>query len=201
MVNVISAAPTGIGPIDPTLGGIIVAVLGLIGGIYTARGAYLRSKAAAAAEAETAVGVHALAVFEQSKELSEFIDTQLEAKLQPAIDKATEPLKRDIQELKEQIGRVHDKLSRTRQAAREYIRAVFHSWGRQEQPPVITDHLRSLLADDDLEGTFTRAELNDRLEDENVARASRPNTASAAPSATLPAEDDFIGGVARGHPS
>jgi small-conductance mechanosensitive channel len=59
-----------------------------------------------------------------------------------------------------QLTRVTRTLRAVREAFRDYIRAVRDSWGKDPKPPAVSDHIRDLLAEDDLDDTFNTGELD-----------------------------------------
>lgn len=79
-------------------------------------------------------------------------------------------LRAEVAELRLQFNAIRAILRRTREAFREYIRAVRSTWGTNAAPPPLTDHIRDLLAEDDLDGTFSRAEVDQKIRDDQADR-------------------------------
>jgi hypothetical protein len=67
-----------------------------------------------------------------------------------------------IEYLEKQVGRVTRVLRILREAFRDYIRQVRLDWGVNEHPPTITDDIRELLAEDDLDMTFPAHEAREK---------------------------------------
>lgn len=174
MLEIITAAPAPILQIDGSnITGIVVGVLGLIGVVYTGRSAYLTAKARAEAEAAAAASLHDTTAFDQNLALGKYVDARADAR----VAAETADLREEIRELKEQFGAVRGKLARTREAFREFIRDVYEKWGHATHPPTIPAHVRDLLAEDDLDGTFSRAEVRDRIATEQaIANSTERST-------------------------
>ena len=68
-------------------------------------------------------------------------------------------LRAEVAELRTQFNAIRAILRRTREAFREYIRQVRATWGTNAAPPPLNDHIRDLLSEDDLDGTFSTAEV------------------------------------------
>lgn len=91
--------------------------------------------------------------FDQAIEL----DKYTQARIDEAVKKAIEPYVARIEALERGYGQLVRTLRSLRQAFREYIRAVRAQWGHAVEPPAVDDHIRDLLAEDDLDGTFDAA--------------------------------------------
>lgn len=101
--------------------------------------------------------------FAQATELDKYVNERVDA----AVERAIQPYVERIEALERGYGAVVKTLRSVRQAFREYIRAVRAQWGHAVEPPAVDQHIRDLLAEDDLDGTFDgqsmvqlRADLN-----------------------------------------
>lgn len=88
--------------------------------------------------------------FDQAIELDKYTQARIDA----AVERAIEPYVARIEALERGYGQLVKTLRSLRQAFREYIRAVRAQWGTAVDPPAVDEHIRELLAEDDLDGTF-----------------------------------------------
>lgn len=102
--------------------------------------------------------------------LAKYVDGRIAA--------ATAPLREEIADLRRQFGALRLLLRQTREAFREYIRQVRSTWGTNDTPPSLSDHIRELLAEDDLDGTFSMDEVKQMRQDhaDDEAERARPLT-------------------------
>lgn len=108
------------------------------------------------------------------------LDVDEFAAFREAYAKDMADMRAELGELKRLYVAIRSILRRTRAAFREYIREwrvyeqqVRSTWGTEAGPPTpppLTDHIRDLLSEDDLDGTFTTQEVRQRQE----VRASHP---------------------------
>lgn len=78
-------------------------------------------------------------------------------------------LRAELAELRLQFNAIRAILRRTREAFREYIRQVRQTWGTNAAPPPLGEHIRDLLSEDDLDGTFSTAEVRRMRDDPDLA--------------------------------
>lgn len=94
-------------------------------------------------------------------ELNRFIQQTVEA----AVEKATEPLRREIEALHGSFRVMRQFVRHLRRAFREYMRDVEASWGKTDRPPKVGADVLAMLYDDDgLDDTLTGDDLR-RLRD------------------------------------
>jgi hypothetical protein len=189
MVGVI-VAQSVTGPIDTPTSQVIVAAFILIGTIVTAASSRRRAErdptaapTAPAAATPQAGGPPLTSDIDFVQYVLKEVDT--------AVERATRGLRSEIAELRGQFQSLRAVLRHTREAFREYIREwreyerqVRETWGATgapPTPPVLTARIRDLLAEDDLDGTFSAAEVAERV---GEARASDRDAAPQPPSST-----------------
>ncbi|MBP1241755.1 hypothetical protein ABID92_000417 [Frigoribacterium sp. PvP120] len=134
--------------VDAGSASIVGSILLLIGVLVQNQRAAARARREVPAETDTASDVDYLA---RDLALAEYVDGRIAA--------ATQPLRDEIADLRRQFGALRLLLRQTREAFREYIRQVRSTWGSGEEPPPIGNHIRELLAEDDLDGTFSTDEV------------------------------------------
>ncbi|MBT1542488.1 hypothetical protein KK103_12000 [Curtobacterium flaccumfaciens pv. flaccumfaciens] len=146
-MEVIAAAATAASsPIEPFLPYIAPVVVALIAGciaIWTSRRSTRVEEAKTRAQSQTSQ-------FDQAIELDKYTQARIDA----AVAKAIEPWVKRVERLERGYAQLATTLRSVRQAFREYIRAVRAQWGRAVEPPAVDAHIRELLAEDDLDGTF-----------------------------------------------
>lgn len=146
-MEVIAAAATASSsPIEPFLPYIAPVVVALIAGciaIWTSRRSTRVEEAKTRAQSQTSQ-------FDQAIELDKYTQARIDA----AVEKAILPYVTRIEALERGYGQLVKTLRSVRQAFREYIRAVRAQWGSAVEPPAVDAHIRELLAEDDLDGTF-----------------------------------------------
>lgn len=103
--------------------------------------------------------------FDQATELDKYVTDRVSA----AVAKAVEPYEQRIERLERGYAQLVRTLRSVRQAFREYIRAVRAQWGHAVEPPAVDAHIRDLLAEDDLDGTFDGAGIAQFRSDYNSA--------------------------------
>jgi hypothetical protein len=87
------------------------------------------------------------------------LDVDEFAQFREAYNEDMKRLRDEVAELRTQFNAVRTILRRTREAFREYIRQVRSIWGTSAAPPPLSDHIRDLLSEDDLDGTFSTDEV------------------------------------------
>ena len=75
------------------------------------------------------------------------------------VERATKDLRDQVERLTSQVQGMGGKLSRIRRAFRDYVRQSHDTWGVADHPPPLTDEIRQLLIEDDLEGTMPHYEV------------------------------------------
>jgi uncharacterized protein HemX len=98
--------------------------------------------------------------FAQSMELQRYIDDRVAQ----ATEAATAPLRQELASVKALVGSLHGRISRTREAVRDYIRLVRAQWGKSDQPPPVDGHLLELLGDE-FDDTFTAEQVKQIVQD------------------------------------
>lgn len=106
--------------------------------------------------------------FAQATELDKYVNERVEA----AVERAIAPYVERIERLERGYNQVVQTLRSVRQAFREYIRAVRAQWGHAVEPPAVDQHIRDLLAEDDLDGTFDGQHMAELRSDLHKKRAS-----------------------------
>lgn len=104
--------------------------------------------------------------FQQNMELQRYIDDRVAV--------ATQPLRDELEGVKRLVGSLHGRLSRTREAVRDYIRQVRALWGKADQPPPIDGHLLELLGEDDFDDTFTAEQVRRIVQDTPTESGKEP---------------------------
>lgn len=139
--------------IDGSTAAVIGSVLVLAGTIVTVRGADRRGKAEAERQAAGDEQTADAARFAQTVDLTRYIREQ--------VKEETKGIREELADVKRLVGTLHGRLSRTREAVRDYIRQVRSLWGRSEQPPPVDGHLLELLGEDDVDDTWTAQRIAD----------------------------------------
>jgi hypothetical protein len=146
-VEVIAAAATAASsPIEPFLPYIAPVVVALVAGgfaIWTSRRSARVEEARIRQQSQGSQ-------FDQAIELDKYTQARIDA----AVERAILPYATRIEALERGYGQLVKTLRSVRQAFREYIRAVRAQWGSAVEPPEVDAHIRELLAEDDLDGTF-----------------------------------------------
>ena len=127
----------------PYLGPLAVAVIAGLFASFTARRSSRVEEAKNRQQESTTQ-------FAQATELDKYVTERVTA----AVAKAVEPYEDRIKRLENGYSQLVRTLRSVRQAFREYIRAVRAQWGHAVEPPAVDAHIRELLAEDDLDGTF-----------------------------------------------
>lgn len=127
----------------PYLGPVVVAVIAGVFASWAARRSSHTEEAKLRAAQSTTQ-------FTQAAELEKYVNERVSE----AVAKAVEPYERRINRLEHGYTQLVKTLRSVRQAFREYIRAVRAQWGHAVEPPAVDEHIRNLLAEDDLDGTF-----------------------------------------------
>lgn len=140
----------------PYVAPVLVAIVAGLFAIHTSRRSTRVEEAKNRAQDSTTQ-------FAQATELDKYVNERVEA----AVEKAIEPYVRRIERLEQGYNQVVRTLRSVRQAFREYIRAVRAQWGHAVEPPAVDAHIRDLLAEDDLDGTFDAAAIADLRADMN----------------------------------
>jgi len=165
-----AALPAGF-DIPPGVAGVIASVCVLIGIVYQARRADKRAKSDETAEPVPEVAVPAAPVPPPNADM-DFV-RYVREEVASAVARETAALRAELDDLREHFGAVAGKLARTRQAFREFIRDVYELWpAGPVQPPHVPGHVRTLLLEDDLDGTLSRAEVRDRVATDRAVRES-----------------------------
>ncbi|WP_284761605.1 hypothetical protein [Curtobacterium sp. MEB011] len=127
----------------PYVGPIVVAI---IAGVFATYASRRSSRVQEAQAREQSRGSQ----FDQAIELDKYTQARIDA----AVAKAIEPWVKRVERLEHGYAQLASTLRSLRQAFREYIRAVRAQWGSAVEPPAVDAHIRELLAEDDLDGTF-----------------------------------------------
>ncbi|ROS63920.1 hypothetical protein EDF42_2174 [Curtobacterium sp. PhB172] len=127
----------------PYVAPVVVAVIAGVFAIWTSRRSTRVEEAKNRAQESTTQ-------FAQATELDKYVNDRVEA----AVAKAVQPYEDRIGRLETGYAQLVRTLRSVRQAFREYIRAVRAQWGSAVEPPAVDAHIRELLAEDDLDGTF-----------------------------------------------
>ncbi|WIE65965.1 hypothetical protein DEI99_005350 [Curtobacterium sp. MCLR17_036] len=139
-------APVEVSVLLPVAAPIAIAFISGGVAIWTSRRSSRVQEAAARAQSRTSQ-------FDQAIELDKYTQERIDA----AVAKAIAPYVERIERLEQGYSQVVRTLRSVRQAFREYIRAVRAQWGHAVEPPAVDAHIRDLLAEDDLDGTFDAA--------------------------------------------
>lgn len=163
VAQAVSAVPAGF-DIPPGVAGTIAAVCALLAIIVQGRRAIKRGESdetvAAAPAPPTAPVSSPLPPAGVDVDWVRYVREEVAA----AVARETKALRAEVADLRENYGAVAGKLARTRQAFREFIRDVYELWPEGPvQPPRVPGHVRTLLLEDDLDGTLSRAEVRDRI--------------------------------------
>lgn len=147
--------------IPPGVAGVIASVCVLAGIIYQARRADKRARSDETADPALAVAATApVPPANADMDLVRYVREEVAS----AVARETKALRAELEDLRQHFGAVAGKLARTRQAFREFIRDVYELWPEGSvQPPHVPGHVRTLLLEDDLDGTLSRAEVRDRV--------------------------------------
>lgn len=143
----------------PYIGPVVVA---LVAGVFATRSARRSSRVEEAKNRAQETSTQ----FTQATELDKYVTERVSA----AVAKAVEPYEQRIERLERGYTQLVRTLRSVRQAFREYIRAVRAQWGHAVEPPAVDAHIRDLLAEDDLDGTFDAAGVAQFRDDFNEQR-------------------------------
>ena len=156
--------------VDAGTASIVGSVLLLIGVLVQNHRAAARARREVTPRAEQPPPPSDIDYLDRDLVLATYVDGRIAA--------ATAPLREEIADLRRQFGALRLLLRQTREAFREYIRQVRSTWGTNDTPPPLSDHIRELLAEDDLDGTFSMDEVKQMRQDhaDDEAERARPLT-------------------------